>query len=386
MQTIARANRVFPGKHSGLIVDYANVFASLEKALAIYGAGKGGATPVRDKAKLVADLRKSVEDAVIFCAGHGVSIADIEKEAPGSMERLNLFAAAVEALISPDPLRKEFLGHERLVTTLYNAVKPDPAVVEFASRVACLATIAGTIRERLGEGTPDISAVMDGINRLLDESIAADGFHIRSHVAEGDGRSVIDISAIDFEALSKRFKKSKSKNIELEQLKAAIRAQLEKLIRMNKTRADYLSKFEELIESYNAGSRNIDDLFHELLALTRALSDEQQRHVRENLSEEELTVFDLLTRPGPDLSAEERDEVKKVAKLLLERLQAMLVLDWRRRNDARAKVRLAIEDALDDGLPRAYTPEVFQQKCVTLFEHVFESYGSAGGLRAGEAA
>ena len=45
MQTIARANRVFPGKHSGLIVDYANVFASLEKALAIYGAGKGGKTP-----------------------------------------------------------------------------------------------------------------------------------------------------------------------------------------------------------------------------------------------------------------------------------------------------------------------------------------------------
>jgi hypothetical protein len=32
MQTITRANRVFPGKHSGLIVDYANVFTSLEKA------------------------------------------------------------------------------------------------------------------------------------------------------------------------------------------------------------------------------------------------------------------------------------------------------------------------------------------------------------------
>src|SRR5881409_987152 len=49
MQTIARANRVFPGKHSGLIVDYANVFASLERALAIYGAGKDGKSPVKDK-------------------------------------------------------------------------------------------------------------------------------------------------------------------------------------------------------------------------------------------------------------------------------------------------------------------------------------------------
>lgn len=56
MQTIARANRVFPGKHSGVIVDYANVFASLEKALAIYGTGRGGERPVRDKAKLVEEL------------------------------------------------------------------------------------------------------------------------------------------------------------------------------------------------------------------------------------------------------------------------------------------------------------------------------------------
>ena len=42
MQTIARANRVFPGKHSGVIVDYASVFASLEKALAIYDRGGVG--------------------------------------------------------------------------------------------------------------------------------------------------------------------------------------------------------------------------------------------------------------------------------------------------------------------------------------------------------
>ena len=63
MQTIARANRVFPGKHSGVIVDYANVFASLEKALAIYGAGKGGQNPVRDKQALVDELRQAVEDA-----------------------------------------------------------------------------------------------------------------------------------------------------------------------------------------------------------------------------------------------------------------------------------------------------------------------------------
>ncbi len=71
MQTIVRANRAFPGKHSGMIVDYANVFASLEKALAIYGAGNGGETPVKDKARLVADLRRAVDMATAFCASAG---------------------------------------------------------------------------------------------------------------------------------------------------------------------------------------------------------------------------------------------------------------------------------------------------------------------------
>ncbi len=84
MQTIARANRVFPGKHSGVIVDYANVFASLEKALAIYAIGQGGAHPVRDKQQLVETLRKAMTDAVAFCRQHGVSLEDIERTTAGA--------------------------------------------------------------------------------------------------------------------------------------------------------------------------------------------------------------------------------------------------------------------------------------------------------------
>ena len=371
MQTIARANRVFPGKHSGLIVDYANVFASLEKALAIYGAGKGGATPVRDKAELVKELAKAVEKAVAFCAERNVDITAIE--GAKGLDKVGLIGDAVDALISPDPLRKQFLAHERLVRTLFQAIKPDPAVLEFYSRIYCLTIIADEIRLRTGAGEPsDISAVMAKVNELLDESIAADGFTIREN---DDGRGIIDLAKIDFEKLAKRFKESKKKNIDLEQLKAAIRAQLDKLIRLNKTRADYLTKFEELIESYNSGSRTIQEILEELLTFSKGLNEEEQRHVREQLTEAELTVFDLLTRPGPDLSDEEREEVKKVARQLLQRLKEALVIDWRQKAQARAQVRLAIEDELDDGLPRVYTPDLYQQKCSAVFEHIFESFG-----------
>ena len=75
---------------------------------------------------------------------------------------------------------------------------------------------------------------------------------------------------------------------------------------------------------------------------------------------------------------EERDEVKKVAKQLLERLKALLVLDWRKRQSSRARVEDAIKGLLDADLPRTYTPELYQQKCSTLFEHFYESYPESG--------
>ena len=373
MQTIARANRVFPGKHSGLIVDYANVFASLERALAIYGKGAGGTRPLRDKQQLVADLVQSLGDSESFCVAQGVDLAHVESIAAGSMERLAAVADVVERLISPDPLRKAFLGHERLVATLFKAVKPDPAALQFYQRVLMLGTIAGIIRERTGDGPADISIVMKRINELLDDSIAAGGYLIREG-AGGGSASRIDLSKIDFAALAKRFEASDRKKVELEELKAAIRAMLERMVERNPTRADYLEKFETLIESYNVGSRNIEEMFQELMALSQTLSAEQQRHVREQLGEDELAIFDLLTRPGPDLSPAERDEVKKVAKLLLQRVREAVVLDWRSKAQARARVRETIAEALDDGLPRAYTPELYEQKVSSVFEHVYEGY------------
>jgi type I restriction enzyme R subunit len=370
MQTIARANRVFPGKHSGVIVDYANVFASLEQALAIYGAGKDGETPVKDKQQLVEELRQSVANATAFCAAHGVMLAEIEATDAGSMARLSFIDDGVNALISPDPLRRDFLAHERLVSTLYRAVKPDPSALEFASRVACLATLAEAIRASLNPNPPDISQVMGQINGLLDESIT--GHEIRE-----SGPPALDLSKINFEALAQRFdefKASKHKNTDLEVLKAAIRAQLEKMIQLNRTRADFGEKFEALIESYNTGSRSIEELFQELLALSNNLNEEQERHVRENMSEEELVIFDILTRPAPELSTEERDEVKKAARVLLARLKALLVLNWRKKQQARAMLTEAINATLDEGLPRAYTPALYNQKCSAVFEHVYESY------------
>lgn len=141
-----------------------------------------------------------------------------------------------------------------------------------------------------------------------------------------------------------------------------------------------------MIEEYNAGSKNIEHFFDELLAFTKKLSEEEQRAVAENLSEEELAVFDLLMRPHPELSDSEVKEVKTVARELLETLKReKLVLDWRRRQQSRAVVLTTVQDILDR-LPRAYTTEMYNEKCQRVYQHVFDAYVDARTSVYGSAA
>jgi len=137
MQTIARANRVYPGKQSGLIVDYANVFASLEKALAIYGKGGGGEMPVRDKKALADELRYAVNDANVFCFEHGVALAEIENMPTSNFAQLGAIQTAADRLMAPESIKRDFLALEALVSSLYRAVKPDPVAIEFSQRCGC---------------------------------------------------------------------------------------------------------------------------------------------------------------------------------------------------------------------------------------------------------
>ena len=373
MQTIARANRVFPGKHSGLIVDYANVFASLEKALAIYGVGGGNTEPVRDKEELVAELRRTLVQVESFCTAAGVRLGEIEASST-ALQRLTRVGLAADALLQPDERRKTFLGAVRLADRLYAAVKPHRSAAEFAVRMATIVAVAERIRAVVAPEQADLAGVLGRIGEVLDRSIQVVP---EAREGEGEGPSTIDLSRIDFQALAKQFERSKTKNLDLERLKAAIRLQLDRMIQANETRVDLKERFEKLIQQYNVGAMQIEQLFQQLLDLSRTLSDEQARHVREQLTEDELVVFDLLTRPGPELTSVERDEVKKVARQLLGRLRGIVTAGWRQTVQARARVRSAIEATLDEGLPRAYSPEVFKEKASSVFEHVYQRYGEA---------
>ena len=75
-----------------------------------------------------------------------------------------------------------------------------------------------------------------------------------------------------------------------------IEDKLEKLLQENKTRTNFVERYKEIINRYNAGNSTNENYYEDLVDFVDDLKEEGERHVKEGLSEEELEIFDLLKR------------------------------------------------------------------------------------------
>jgi type I restriction enzyme R subunit len=378
MQTIARANRVAPGKESGLIVDYVGIFRALQNALATYarpsadGVREGGyeGGPILDKVELVAALQAALDETVLFAGARGVRLEAIAK-AQG-FARIGLIDDAVEALLASETEKKHYLQLASRVARLFKAILPDAAANALAPMAVLVAYLAAKI-QALGE-PPDILAVMGDVEALLNDSIATEGYRIGP---ASKPQGLVSLSEIDFEELQAKFAQG-YKRTEAEKLKRLIEGKLAQMMKMNSSRADFAEKFQKLIDAYNAGSRNVEEFFDGLKDFVAALTAEEQRGIAEGLSEEELALFDILTKPEPVLTKAEEAEVKKVCRELLATLKReKLVLDWREKQQAKAAVMQTMKVEMRR-LPAQYTKDVRAEKMARAYAHVYDHYVGGG--------
>ena len=149
------------------------------------------------------------------------------------------------------------------------------------------------------------------------------------------------------------------------------------MVKRNKLRQELQEKFQELIEQYNLGAYTAEEFFEKLKKfIQEELEPEEKRGAREGLNEEELAIFDLLNSEV-ELSSKERKEVKQIAKALLEKLQKALVIDWRKKQRAKAQVKRVIENVLDE-LPQSYDDKIWPHSVEKVYQHVFDVYMGQG--------
>ncbi len=375
MQAIARVNRVFPGKNSGLIVDYLNLFKYMKNALGDYAnPDNEDDMPVKDIEAMLRLLEETIVEAIRFAKSIEI---DFEKvfEYEEAFSKISLFKEFLDKLLKKDDYKEEYKVYSNLIRNIYEAGKPEVFEMgwsnKYLSPILYLDDmIKVSVREDVMENaktelsrTLDLSVMAESVSEEKDSS----GFEIKT-------MKTLSLTDINTDDVRKRIQSSPYKNIEIYELRLFIEEKLEKLLEDNKTRISFAERYKAIIDNYNAGNSSNENYYEELIKFVEELKEEDERHIREGLTEEELELFDLLKKDK--LTKEEEKQVKLSAQKLYELIISddsdIKTVDWYKDEQPREKVKSKIINILDRFLPVSYTKDLFVAKTDLVFTHIIE--------------
>jgi type I restriction enzyme R subunit len=370
MQAIARANRRFPGKDFGLIVDYNGMLASLRAALAQYALGDDGAdgeeiiAPIEER---VQALLEAIEAIEAHLRGLGFDAATLI--GARGFARIKGIADAVEAVYSSDEAKRRFEILARQVFTRFKALLIEPTAFAYAERHDNIEAIYKKLTER--RDTADVTALLKELHRIVNEAIRTQT--VGDDQAEG---LTFDLSQIDLERLRDEFaKKVRRKATALQDIRDIVEQKLAEMLARNPARMDYQRKYEEIVADYNREKdrTTIDETFRRLVELVNSLDEEQKRAAKEGLREDELALFDLLQKDELDMTSRER--VKQASRDLLASIKARLdQLDrfWEK-EQTKADIEVFILDEVFASLPTPpFTPDEKKALASNVYAHVWQ--------------
>lgn len=369
MQTIARANRVADeGKKNGLIVDYIGVFKNIERALSLYAAnGLDEDEIIKNKSELLNDLKNTLHTVKEFLNTEQMQL-DPLLDAP-SDQKLLLLEKYANTIINQQEKKKRFLNLAGDLQNAYQSLLPDPDAENYYKEVTVIRVLASRIRD-VGSQSIDTSQVKKDLEDLLDKSIQTGEYVISQH------KKIKDLSVLDVDALHKFFSDLDNKNLQIEEMSAELEQKITEMVKRNKKRAKFMERLVSLLQEYNSGAHDVDQLFDDLIALAKDLNEEDRRAVKENLSEDELAIFDLLVKEN--LNPNEVASIKGATRELLTNLEPLLVPHWRDFETNRAEVKVAISDLLFTKLPEpTYTEKECELKGFEVYNFVYETYYGA---------
>ena len=370
MQAIARANRVYPGKDFGLIVDYNGMLKSLREALAQYALGDDGGgdeeivTPIEER---VQALIEAIEATEAHLRGLGFDPATLVGST--GFARIKGLKDAVEALYSSDEAKRRFEVLARQVFIRFKALLMEPSAFAFAERHDNIEAIYKKLTER--RDTADVTELLKELHRIVNEAI-------RTHTPGDDQAEglTFDLSQIDMEKLRDEFAKNvRHKATALQDIREIVEQKLDEMLARNPSRMDYQQKYEEIVDDYNREKDRvrIEKTFRRLMELMDELDAEQKRAIEEGLNEDELALFDLLKKD--DLAKAERERVKQASRNLLLSIKARLSeLDrfWEK-EQTKADVEVFILDEVYASLPTPpFTAEEKKAVAAEVYAHVWQ--------------
>lgn len=379
MQAIARANRIHEGKNNGLIVDYIETYTALLDALAIYGSdgaagsGEEPEPPVKPKEELIRQLEEALVSTETFLQDEvNFNLEELTKAS--GLQKLAAMEKGVNAVYTNDETKRKFQILAREVFKKFKALQPDKALNQYSSRKNAIYAIYTAIEENVESA--DVAEMLKKIQDVVDKSI-------ENMVAEPthDHGKLIDLSGLNFGLLEQFFLKTKNKNTVVQSLKDKVEKQLKQMVEKNPLRVDFYHRYQEIIDEYNRGkdSVTIEETFKRLIDFVNSLSEEEAETKREELTEEQKAIFDIIRKP--DLSETEKKKIKKIAIELLDELKKdkLKVEQWADKSVTAAAVFNTVSKTLFELLPYpSYQTDDVDLKTNLVYEHLKHQYFGGG--------
>ena len=356
MQAIARVNRVFKDKPSGLVVDYLGLADQLRKAVTIYGGGK------RDKPGVPIEVALRVLEekfGIVRDMFHGFDYAGyFGTNVPG---RLGALAGGANHICGLDDGKKRFLDAMVVLNhTAGIAIHLDGAR-QMRDEVGYFQAVQSNLTKYTVGGTSD-EALNTAIRQIVSEAVSSEGV---VDIFGAAGLKKPDISILSDQFLE-TVKVSGHQNLQLELLKKLLNDEIRGLARRNVIQS---RKFSEMLErtllAYQNRTVEAAQIILELIDLAKEMRDAPKRGDALGLTDDELAFYDALVDHGNVREVMSDTALAAIAHDLVEAIRASITIDWTQKEAVRANMRLKVKKLLRK---HGYPPEQRNEAVVTVIE------------------
>ena len=175
------------------------------------------------------------------------------------------------------------------------------------------------------------------------------------------------------------FAKSREKNLVMKDIQELLQERIAQMLAQNPSRINFYEKYQEIIRDYNQEQNRatIEKTFEELMKLSKDLSEEEKRYIREGFeNDEQLSVFDILMKD--DLSKADIKKIKELSKELLSVIKQQLEgMDHPfDKPNTKASIIITIRNILWRDLPESYSEENIPHYRDAVYNYVRQQYNS----------
>lgn len=340
MQAIARVNRVFQDKEGGLVVDYIGIAAALKQAMKDYTSRDQSNFGEMDVAKIA---YHKFQEKLEVCRDmmHGFDYSDFSGES--DLARSRAISGAVNFILGKEEdawknyVKEAYLLRQAL--SLCSALASYDERLEAAFFEACRVLILRLMSQG-GHHKLSLTEINTRINELLKQAVQSDGvINLFSDVKE-------EFSIFDPKLLEE-IARMKEKNIAVEMLKKLLMEQVSLYKRTNLVKSEEFSEIlKRVMNGYINGMIDNEQVIQELLKLAAQIQAAKQEGDSLGLSEEEQAFYDALSRPEGIKDFYKNNELVALTKELTDMLRKNRTIDWEKRDDARAKMRMMVKKLL----------------------------------------